>query len=93
MFHGKNFLFSYVLWVKVWIEAEQRFKENEYIFTRSDISVILPYCPAVELLDTKLVMIREFRSPAVTSLDMFMNYREDHRSGKGNLLQRSPFMN
>jgi ADP-ribose pyrophosphatase YjhB (NUDIX family) len=61
---GKNFLFSYVLWVKVWIEAEQRFKENEYIFSRSDISVILPYCPAVELLDTKLVMIREFRSPA-----------------------------
>jgi ADP-ribose pyrophosphatase YjhB (NUDIX family) len=65
--HGKNFLFSYVLWVKVWIEDEQRFKDNEYVFTRSDISVILPYCPAAKLLDTKIVMIREFRSPARNS--------------------------
>jgi len=65
-----NFLFSYILWVKVWIDSEQRYKENEYIFTRSDISTILPYwldLDSNDLLATKIVLIKEFRSPARNS--------------------------
>lgn len=65
---GKTFLFSFVLWVKVWIESEKRHKENEFIFSRTDISTILPYqiC-GNDLLDTKIVLIREFRSPNRTT--------------------------
>lgn len=65
-----NFLFSYCLWVRIWIEEEQRYKENEYIFTRSDISTILPYWLDLEsndLLATKIVLIKEFRSPGRNS--------------------------
>ena len=65
-----NFLFSYVLWVRVWIEEEQRYKENEYIFSRSDISTILPFWLDVksnDLLATKVVLIKEFRSPVRNS--------------------------
>jgi ADP-ribose pyrophosphatase YjhB (NUDIX family) len=69
-------VFAWVLWVKVWIEAEGRWKENEWVFSRTDISTIvmhrIPYqggqTPDLgELLDTEIVLIREFRSPARTA--------------------------
>lgn len=67
---NRNLLFSYILWVKVWIAAEGRYKENEFIFSRSDISVIVPYwlnLKSNRLLDTKIVLIKEFRSPVRNS--------------------------
>lgn len=36
-------VFSFVLWVKVWIASEERHKENEFIFTRTDISTVVLY--------------------------------------------------
>lgn len=68
-------VFSWVLWVNVWIEKEQRHKSNEYIFARTDISTVVlwhrPYQGGhhpefSELLDTEVVLVREFRSPART---------------------------
>ncbi|MDB4278092.1 NUDIX hydrolase [Deltaproteobacteria bacterium] len=69
-------VFSWVLWVKVWIAKEERYKENEWVFARSDISTIVMYRSAVagaahepgewpvdELLDTEVILVREFRSP------------------------------
>lgn len=70
---NKNILFSYTLWVRVWIAAEQRYKENEYIFSRKDISCIVPiwlwpYDPwPHSLLEGKVVLVKEFRSPARTA--------------------------
>lgn len=61
-----NVLFSYALWVKVWIEKEQRHKENEFILSRNDISTILPFWrnrATGDVLDSKLVLVKEFRSP------------------------------
>ena len=80
-----NFLFSYILWVKVWIESENRFKENEFIFSRSDISCILPYwldTKSNQLLNTKVVLIKEFRSP-VRNSDGFVHELPGGSSFKG----------
>lgn len=40
---GNGIVFSYILWVNIWIEAEQRFKSNEFVFARKDISTIVAY--------------------------------------------------
>ncbi len=63
----KNFLFSYILRVNVWIKAEDRFKSNEFIFSRRDISTVMPFCRNYNLLDTKIVLVKEFRSPGRNS--------------------------
>lgn len=60
-----DFVFMFQLWVRVWIAAEQRYKENEFIVSRTDISVICAYYrePGDHLLDAKIVLVKEFRSP------------------------------
>lgn len=60
----KNFLFSYALWVKVWVEAEQRHKENEYVFSRTDISAIVPYSGKGN--DAEVVLVKEYRATGRT---------------------------
>jgi 8-oxo-dGTP pyrophosphatase MutT (NUDIX family) len=68
---GRDLLLAAVLWVKVWVEAEGRHKANEWIFARSDLSSVVlyrrPEPPLDPLLDTELVLIREFRSPGRTA--------------------------
>jgi len=63
-------VFSYVLWVKVWIEAEERFKENEWVFARTDIGATVlyrnPHPDEFDVLDTEIVLVKEFRSPGRT---------------------------
>lgn len=58
---SNGYLFSFILWVNIWIEKEQRFKSNEFVFSRKDISVILPYYK--ENNETYFVAVKEFRSP------------------------------
>lgn len=58
---SNGYLFSFILWVNVWVEKEQRFKSNEFIFSRKDISVILPYYK--ENNETYFISVKEFRSP------------------------------
>ena len=55
-------VFSYVLWVKIWIEAEKRYKENEFVFARKDISTVLAHYKDIDG-DIKIAIVREFRSP------------------------------
>ena len=63
----KDFLFCFTLWVKVWVEDEQRHKSNEFIFSRTDISTIVAYARSpLSVWETKLVIVKEFRSPART---------------------------
>lgn len=67
---ANNLLLSYALHVKVWVAAEQRHKENEFILSRPDISAICAFCPdeaTHALLDTRVVLVREFRSPGRTA--------------------------
>lgn len=54
-------IFSYVMAVNVWIEKEKRFKTNEFIFSRRDISSVIAYYPSEE--GNYVAFIKEFRSP------------------------------
>lgn len=60
-------LFLYVTHVTVYVEEEAREKSNEMILFRPDISTVLLYRTAKPLLDTKIVLVKEFRSPVRNS--------------------------
>lgn len=65
-----NFVFCYALKVKVWVTNEGRHKENEFVVSRSDISSICAWYADPrndDILDAKVVLVREFRSPGRTS--------------------------
>jgi len=64
-----DFLLCYALQVKVWVAREQRHKSNEFILSRPDISSICAYAPDARShhwLDTKVLLVKEFRSPGRT---------------------------
>lgn len=61
-------LLAYVLKVKLWVAAENRHKENEFIFTRKSLaSTLLVWRDRdnPSILETKVVLVREFRSPVL----------------------------
>lgn len=60
----KQFVFSYAIRVNVYIASEGRNKTNEFIISRPDVATIVAYRPAANILDTEVVIVREFRSPA-----------------------------
>jgi 8-oxo-dGTP pyrophosphatase MutT (NUDIX family) len=68
LIHQVNLTFSYALHVNVWIAAEDRIKSNEFILSRTDISVVVPYWRhPTDVFASEIVLIKEFRSPARTS--------------------------
>lgn len=66
----KQFVFLWILKVDVYIAAEDRYKTNEFVLARPDISSVVMYsCPNPQgdgLVDYEVVLIKEFRSPACT---------------------------
>lgn len=60
---GAGVVFSYTLWVNVWVEAEKRHKHNEFIISRTDVSAVLAYHRNRASGDTRVVLVKEFRSP------------------------------
>lgn len=56
-----KFTLCYMIWVKVWVEQEKRYKENEFVFSRTDISSVVAYYKKDN--DVKVVIVKEFRSP------------------------------
>jgi hypothetical protein len=62
----RDTVFFWVFHAVVWIGAEGREKTNEVVFSRPDITAIVAFHRAVELVDTEVVIVREFRSPAAT---------------------------
>lgn len=54
--------FFFNLKVNLFVAEENRFKENEFIISRTDISSIIPYYKD-EKGETFVVMVKEFRSP------------------------------
>lgn len=61
-------LLAYVLKVNLWVAAENRHKDNEFIFTRKNLASTLlvwrdPDNPSI--LETKVLLVREFRSPVL----------------------------
>lgn len=63
----KSFVFLWVLKAKIWIDSEKRFKENEFVLSRPDISsVCLYHYPkyAESVLDNQVIIVKEFRTPS-----------------------------
>ena len=56
------FVFSYCIKVNIWVASEQRHKSNEIIVARPDISAVVALYRTPEG-STKIVLVREFRSP------------------------------
>lgn len=60
---GQKFVFSYILKVNIWVDIEKRFKSNEFVFARPDISTIVPFYKDKDTNEIYLTLIKEFRSP------------------------------
>lgn len=63
---GTTFVFLWILKVSVYISAEKRFKTNEFVIGRTDISSILLWRRDSVLENSEVVLVKEFRSPART---------------------------
>lgn len=82
----KSNVFLWILKVKVYIKSEDRYKENEFVLSRPDISsVCIYYIPenAKSFLDYEIIIIKEFRSPASTE-DGFIRELPSGSSNKDN---------
>jgi 8-oxo-dGTP pyrophosphatase MutT (NUDIX family) len=65
---GSRHVFAHVLWTKIWVAAESRHKENEWVLSRPDVACTVLYHRAgSDALDTQIVLVREFRAPARTA--------------------------
>ncbi|GAB4060115.1 nucleoside 2-deoxyribosyltransferase domain-containing protein [Catellatospora paridis] len=53
--------------VGVEVAAEDRVKDNEVVLGRPDVSAVVAYLPGDTLAQTRIVLVREFRSSAVTT--------------------------
>jgi 8-oxo-dGTP pyrophosphatase MutT (NUDIX family) len=63
----RDSLFCWALQVNVFIAAEQRNKRSEVIVTRPDISAVLAYYPGATREETRVLLVKEFRSAGATS--------------------------
>lgn len=90
-FRPQKAVLAFCFVLKVWIASEGRWKENEFVFTRTDISTVVLYHhddkwaegSRDRLLNTRVVLIREFRSPARTQ-DGFIRELPGGSSAKPN---------
>lgn len=60
-------VFLWICHVEVFIKAENRSKINEFVLSRTDMSSVVMYSQGEWLLDTKIVLVKEFRSPVANS--------------------------
>ena len=60
-------LFLWICHVEVYIKAEDRMKTNEFVLSRTNLSTVLMYYPAETIQETKVLLIKEFRSPVSNS--------------------------
>lgn len=63
---GHKHVFSFSMKVNVWVKAEQRYKDNEIIFTRTDTSSVVAWYQTATG-HVYVVLVKEFRSPVNNS--------------------------
>lgn len=59
-------IFFWVLKVNIYIAKEDRFKTNEFVLSRKDISSVIMWKSNEDLMKSEIVLVKEFRSPAST---------------------------
>lgn len=60
---NKDIVFYFNAHVNIWVEKEKRYKANENIFARTNISSIISYYEDPESYEKTIVLVKEFRSP------------------------------
>lgn len=63
----KEVVFFWALHVNIYIASENRYKNNEVVISRPDIYTMVMYRQGRTLMDSTVVLVREFRSPATTA--------------------------
>ena len=63
----KDWIYMWGLWVDINVAGENRRKYNEHVISRPDISTVLMYRPGANLMETEIVLVKEFRSPTTTA--------------------------
>lgn len=80
-------VFCWAYHANIYVGREMRIKSNEFVFTRSDISVIFAWARSTKetasIEDTRILCIKEFRTPART-LDGFVHELPGGSSMKDN---------
>lgn len=61
-------VFSFRLWANIYITKEKRHKNNEFMFSRPDISSCVLYYPRPDMNQTEVVLVKEFRTPVNNEL-------------------------
>lgn len=66
---AKNIVFFWAGHVNIWVESEQRHKSNELVIGRPDIMHVVAFHKpdGAHLLDTQILLVREFRSTSTTA--------------------------
>lgn len=80
----RNFVLFWALHVNIYVTSENRHKTNEVVIARPDIATVLMYRRGSSFDETKIVLIREFRSPAATD-DGFIHELPGGSSFKSNV--------
>ncbi len=80
---NRNWVFMSILHCDVYVGSENRNKVNEFVISRTDISSIVLWHRQEPLLNSEIVLVREFRSPAST-FDGFIRELPGGSSAKGN---------
>jgi 8-oxo-dGTP pyrophosphatase MutT (NUDIX family) len=55
--------FAFSMWANIYIKSENRYKNNEFIFSRPDISSCVLYYWRPNPMDCEIVLVSEFRTP------------------------------
>lgn len=62
----KGIVFLWILKANVYVSSENRNKDIEFVISRTSTSSIVMYKKEEEILDSKVVLVKEFRTPAST---------------------------
>jgi 8-oxo-dGTP pyrophosphatase MutT (NUDIX family) len=62
----RRFVLFWALHVDIYVASEDRHKTNEVVLSRPDIATVMMYLPGDTARDTKVILIREFRTTAET---------------------------
>jgi len=69
---GRRWLFMWALRVDVHVPAEDRNKRSEVVIGRPDVAAVLMVQRAADVLDARVVLVREFRSAVRNSRGMVL---------------------
>ncbi len=75
--------FLWIVKANIWIKEENRFKSNEFVLSRPNLNTLMLWKKSDEILDSEVLLIKEFRTPANTK-DGFIR---ELISGSSNIIE------